>query len=266
MTRAATADWDPGTYHRFRGLRLRPAMDLLSAVGPLPSLPAGAVVDLGCGSGAAGPALVTPGRRLIGIDSSPAMLAEAATTGCYDTLHEADIALWRAEAPVALIFSNAALHWLPDHAALLPRLVAQLAPGGVLAVQVPGQNDAPSHRCWRELAEQMFPGRLGDEGPGILSPRAYHALLAPLGEVSVWETTYWQELAPSKDAHPVRRFTESTYARPVLAALDGEEAAELARAYDTRMAEAYPLRDDGSALFPFRRLFFTLRRGVEEDF
>ena len=47
-------DWDPEAYARFRDLRLRPALDLLARV---PQLPAGDVVDLGCGAGAAGPAL-----------------------------------------------------------------------------------------------------------------------------------------------------------------------------------------------------------------
>lgn len=266
MTQAATADWDPGTYHRFRGLRLRPAMDLLAAVGPLGALPAGDIVDLGCGSGAAGPALVTKGRRLVGVDSSPAMLEEARAGGCYDALQQADIAEWQAERPVALLFSNAALHWLEAHEALLPRLVAQLAPGGVLAVQVPGQNEAPSHRLWRELAEGMFPGRVAGDGPGILAPEAYHAILAPLGEVSLWETTYWQDLPAAEEGHPVRRFTEATFARPVLSALDATETQRLVQAYEAEIERHYPPRTDGSVLFPFRRVFFTLRRRGAKDF
>ncbi|MGY9049331.1 MAG: methyltransferase domain-containing protein, partial [Rhodobacterales bacterium] len=71
MTVTADQDWNPGAYHRFRGLRLRPALDLLRSVGPLPE---GDVVDLGCGGGAVGPALGQLRRRLIGVDKSPAML------------------------------------------------------------------------------------------------------------------------------------------------------------------------------------------------
>ncbi len=89
MGAARNNDWNPGTYSRFRGLRLRPALDLLRA---LPPLPEGPVVDLGCGNGAAGAALATLGRPMTGIDASPAMLAEARETGLYAGLHQTDIA------------------------------------------------------------------------------------------------------------------------------------------------------------------------------
>jgi trans-aconitate 2-methyltransferase len=256
---AATAghDWNPGTYGRFRGLRLRPALDLLRA---LPPLPAGPVVDLGCGNGAAGPALATLGRAVTGIDASPAMLAEARESGVYAALQQMDIAEWEAGTPPpALIFCNAVLHWLPDHAQLIPRLAAMLAPGGTLAVQVPHQNNAPSHRVWLSLAEEMFPGRIApDQGPDVLRPAEYHRLLSPLGQLSLWETEYYQQLEPCADGHPVRRFTETTYARPILAALEPAEQARLIAGYEAVMEKVYPAGADGHVLFPFRRLFFTL--------
>ena len=248
-------DWNPEAYGRFTDLRLRPALDLLRALGPVPD---GPVVDLGCGAGAVGPALTRLNRPLTGVDSSAAMLGRAKASGVYAWLEEADIAGWRAEVPPALIFSNAALHWLPDHAALLPRLVAQLAPDGVLAVQVPHQNDAPSHRLWRTLAAER--GVSLPDGPGVLTPAEYHAILAPLGAVDLWETEYLQHLAPAAEGHPVRRFTESTYGGAILDALPEHEREGVRADYDRRVAEAYPLDPDGGTLFPFRRLFFILRR------
>lgn len=249
-------DWSPETYGRFRGFRLRPALDLLAQVG---DLPAGEVVDLGCGDGAVAGALRAhwPQRRLIGVDSSPAMLAKAKG---YDRLEHADIADWQG-AGVALIFSNAALHWLPDHPALLPRLAGMLAPGGLLAVQMPGQFQAPSHRLLRDIAAVRYPDRFdfAEWQPPVSSAVAYWALLAPLGEVQVWETTYIQRLTPSEDAHPVRRFTESTAMRPFLERLDADEAARFISVYDQALAAAYPALEDGAVLFPFRRVFFTLR-------
>ncbi|MBL9059260.1 MAG: methyltransferase domain-containing protein, partial [Mangrovicoccus sp.] len=165
---------------------MRPALDLLAQVPD--GLPAGEVVDLGCGAGAAGPALRARygDRTLVGLDASPAMLAEAAATGCYDRLVEGDIARWQPEAAPALIFSNAALQWVPDHAALLPQLAALPAPDGVLAVQVPDQQDAPSHRLLREVAAALCPGRFDGTGRAIavLPPERIFALLAPFGAVS----------------------------------------------------------------------------------
>ncbi|PIL17781.1 hypothetical protein P775_23120 [Puniceibacterium antarcticum] len=256
MTVTADQDWNPGAYHRFRGLRLRPALDLLRSVGPLPE---GDVVDLGCGGGAVGPALGQLRRRLIGVDTSPAMLAQARLTGGYDQLLEQDLAEWQAEAPVALIFSNAALHWLGDHEALLPRLAGMLAPGGVLAVQLPHQNNAPSHRLWRSLVDELFPGRVdARQGPKVMLPAEYHRMLAPLGKVVLWETEYYQELAPDAEGHPVRRFTEGTYARPILNKLDKDEQIRLITTYESVIGKAYPKGPNGTVLFPFRRMLFTL--------
>ncbi|MCA0919467.1 methyltransferase domain-containing protein [Pseudooceanicola nanhaiensis] len=251
-------DWSPGAYDRFRDVRLRPALDLIARL----EAPRGPVVDLGCGSGAAGPALrsLAGTARLIGLDSSPAMLSKAAATEAYDLLEEADIARWRPDAAPALIFSNAALHWLGDHATLLPRLAGLLAPGGTLAVQVPHQNNAPSHRIWHSLVEEHFPGRFDPAtAPGIERPATYHAMLSPLGQLDLWEVDYYQVLPKAEEGHPVRLFTQSTFARPVLDSLPEDEQAQLIALYDEVIEAAYPRSADGSVLFPFRRLFFTLR-------
>lgn len=252
-------DWNPESYARFGGLRLRPALDLLAQVGALPE---GEVIDLGCGSGAAGPALRArfAGRVITGLDTSPAMLAAAFKGGAYDALIEADAAGWVAGAPPALIFSNGALHWLPDHATFLPRLVRQLTPGGVLAVQMPRQYGAPSHRFLRDFAAEMFPDRfeLGAWQPPVAPPIHYHRLLAPFGRIDVWETDYVQRLEPSSAGHPVRSFTESTALRPFAEKLDADEQSALLERYDQALSSAYPVEQDGSVLFPFRRLFFIL--------
>ncbi len=254
---SADMDWNPGVYQRFRGFRLRPALDLLRSLGPLPE---GDIVDLGCGSGEVGPALGQLRRRLVGVDSSPAMLHHAKLSGSYSELHEIDAAEWSTETPVAMIFSNAALQWVPDHQALLPKLAAMLAPGGYLAIQIPHQRNAPSHRLWRQLVDELFPGRV-DHGlrPKILLPAEYHRLLSPLGQVSLWETEYYQELAPDGEGHPVRRFTEGTYARPILQRLEMDEQAKLITAYESVIGKAYPKGPNGSVLFPLRRMFITLK-------
>lgn len=257
MSASSHSDWNPGAYSRFRGLRLRPALDLLKAV---PSLPPGGVVDLGCGNGAVGAALSsTFGRPVMGIDSSGVMLEEAQKTGAYSDLSKTDIADWVPERAPALIFSNAALQWLPDHEELLPRLAGYLAPGGTLAIQVPHQNNAPSHRVWRSLAEEHFPNRIDwSAAPDVMLPAAYFHLLSPLGAFDMWETDYYQVLAANKDAHPVRSYTESTYARPVLERLDEAEAERLIATYEAVMERAYPRGADGRVLFPLRRLFLLL--------
>lgn len=255
-------DWNPESYGRFADLRLRPALDLLARVADLPP---GPVIDLGCGAGAAGPALAArfANRRLIGIDSSAAMLERARATGAYAACAQADIAIWQPDRAPALIFSNAVLHWLAGHDVLLARLVAMLAPRGILAVQMPVQWEAPSHRLLREIAAEMFPERFdtAQSPPPVLPPAAYFRLLAQEGTVDIWSTEYLQRLPAAQGAHPVRRFTESTALRPFAAQMSTtEEAAFLAR-YDAALAQAYPPEPTGEVLFPFRRLFLVLRRG-----
>jgi trans-aconitate 2-methyltransferase len=248
--------WNPEAYARFRGLRLRPALDLLAQVG---DLPLGCVVDLGCGDGAAGAAIKARfDRRLVGVDASPAMLAKAVG---YDDLIEANIATWVPATAPALIFSNAVLHWLGDHATLLPRLAGLLAPGGCLAVQMPRQFSAPSHRFLRDIAASLFPDRFDylHYTPPVATAAEYHAMLSPLGAVQAWETDYIQLLDPSPGLHPVQAFTGSTAMRPILEKLTAVEETAFRTAYDQALGAAYPLQPDGSVLFPFRRLFFTLK-------
>ncbi|MEZ5911470.1 MAG: methyltransferase domain-containing protein [Paracoccaceae bacterium] len=256
------SDWNPASYGRFAGLRLRPAIDLLAHVPR--DLPQGAIVDLGCGNGAVGPALAEawPKRERIGIDTSATMLCEAEEAGTYTRLTRDDIADWQPDGPAALIFSNAALHWLPDHAGLIARLAGSLAPGGVLAVQMPRQFGAPSHRFLREFAAEMFPDRFDFAGwrAPVMTPVEYLRLLAPLGQANVWETDYIQRLGPAPDGHPVRRFTEATAMRPFLARLSEAETEAFLARYEAALGSAYPVEADGGVLFPFRRLFFTLRR------
>jgi len=252
-------DWNPGAYARFRDLRLRPGLDLLNAVD---EMGAGDICDLGCGNGAIGEALKARagGRRVIGVDASPAMLEKARAAAVYNNLQQADITEWHPLRAPGLIYSNAALHWVGNHETLMPRLAGTLAKGGTLAVQMPHQNKAPSHRVWLSLIEEVFPGRVEKMGtPGVMAPVKYEELLSPLGRFRMWETEYYQRLVAEVGSHPVRRFTESTYARPILQALDPEEKSELIRRYEEVMHAAYPVRSDGSVLFPFRRMFFTLK-------
>ncbi|SDJ88432.1 methyltransferase domain-containing protein [Aliiruegeria lutimaris] len=260
-----TKDWNPESYLAFNDLRLRPALDLLSAI---PSLPNGDIIDLGCGAGTVGPALASrfQGHRLVGVDLSDAMLEKARRVPAYDRLERADIGGWTPDRRPALIYSNAALQWVSEHGYLLPRLFDALAPGGVLAVQMPRQHHAPAQQALRALAQELFPDRFDFSSwqAPVANPEEYALLLSPLGTLSLWETTYFQRLDPSSVGHPVRLFSQSTAARPILEKLSETEAAQYLHVVDARLADLYPRAPDGSVLYPFRRLFLTLlRQGPE---
>lgn len=255
------AEWSPDKYAEYADLRLQPALDLLARV---PELPPGEIVDLGCGNGAAAAALAGrfAARRLIGVDNSASMLAHAAAGGHYTGLMQSDAATWSPHRPPALIFANSVCHWLDDHQALFARFARALLPGGALAVQMPRQYDAPSHRAMRELAGALFPDRFDFRAwrSPVSAAIHYARLLAPLGAAQVWETEYMQRLDAVNEGHPVRHFTQSTAMRPFTAELDNDETKRFVAAYEEALAAAYPVEPDGSVLFPFRRLFFVLKR------
>ena len=251
--------WEPERYLQFADERLRPAQDLLARV-PL-AAPA-RVADLGCGPGNVTALLAQrwPRAELIGIDASTAMLDRARRALPEARFEQADIRHWTpAEAP-DLIFSNAALHWLDDHPALFPRLLSLLAPGGVLAVQMPGNFDAPSHRLIRELAASpAWADRLAGARMGaVLDMPDYHRFLAPhCARLSLWETIYWQ---PLSGPAPVLDWLRGTTLLPYLAALSTDDQACLLAELAPRLAEAYPPDASGTTLFPFRRIFLVAAR------
>ena len=249
--------WHPERYLAFDDHRTRPAADLLARV---PLRAPERVVDLGCGPGNSTALLAGcwPQAMIIGVDSAPAMLEKARASGIRADWLEADIASWTPDAPVDLLFSNAALQWLPDHQALLPRLLGHLSPGGVLAIQMPRKFQAASHVTLRQLAAQEpWAARLEGalRADPVAPPARYHDLLAPrVGALDIWQTEYLQVL---EGEDPVLRWTASTALRPVLQTLDETASAVFKEAYALLLREAYPTRPDGTTLFPFQRLFIV---------
>jgi trans-aconitate 2-methyltransferase len=257
--------WDPAQYLRFADERLRPGFDLLSRIGDLPP---GPIVELGCGTGVHTRAIAErwPDRAVSGVDASPEMLAQAASRGSRIGWVEADIAKWQASEPAALIFSNATLQWLDVHDTLLPRLMRQLVPGGVLAVQMPRNFDAPSHVLMRETAgEAPWRDRLAPllRSDPVARPEVYYDRLRQLagGGLDLWETEYLHVLEGEEGAEsPVLAWVRGTALRPLLAPLAAAEQTAFAARYDAKLKRAYARRPDGRTLFPFRRLFLVARR------
>ncbi|MEH3145050.1 MAG: trans-aconitate 2-methyltransferase [Methylobacterium frigidaeris] len=253
------ADWDAAQYLKFADERTRPASDLLARV-PLPR--AARVVDLGCGPGNSTALLRTrfPGAAVTGLDASPDMLAKARATLPEVTFVEADLAAWTPDEAPDLLFANAVLQWLPDHAALLPRLAGFLAPGGCLAVQMPDNLDEPSHRLMREVAaEGPWRDRLAGVARGRLGSFAdYDRWLTRAGcRVDLWRTTYVHPL-PGHGA--IVEWVRGTGLRPYLAPLDPAMRAGFRARYEAALSRAYPAQEDGRVLLPFPRLFLVACR------
>lgn len=250
--------WDPALYRSFDDHRARPFLDLLARIGDPEPGPA-RVVDAGCGPGHLTGLLARrwPDAVVEAFDSSPDMVAAARAAG-VDAVRR-DVRDWTPPRDAGVVVANAVLQWVPEHPDLLHRWVAAMAPGAWLAVQVPGNFDAPSHVLTREVAAQpRWRGRIPLRGgESVLDPPGYADLLAAAGaDVDAWETTYLQRLDGDD---PVLRWISGTALRPVRDALDDEAYATFVAELAPRLRAAYPPSADGGTWFPFRRVFTVAR-------
>ncbi len=250
--------WDPGLYLEFDDERTRPAIDLMSRI---PVKDPGVVVDLGCGTGHLTRMLAEhwPSARLVGIDSSTAMLERTVPHPRID-YRVCDIVDWSPSEPVDVIFSNAALHWVGGHDLLFERLLESLSPAGALAVQMPDNFAEATHEAIRIVARSApFARKVAHLAPGfpVSPPAAYRRFLSSAARIDQWETIYHQVLSGED---PVLRWTKGTVMRPLLDALDRTERRLFLDRVGALYRQAYPPEANGSTILPFRRRFIVAVR------
>jgi trans-aconitate 2-methyltransferase len=254
--------WSATQYLKFEDQRTRPVRDLMSAV---PTADAHAVMDIGCGPANSTQVLAEryPDARISGFDSDPDMIAAA-----RQRLPDGDFTLsslddWAPETRYDVILSNAVLHWIPDHAALLPRLASYLSPGGTLAIQMPNNLLQASHIAMCEIAGRpewayKLSPDMARRTP-IYEPGWYFDVLQPhCSAIDIWQTTYCHHLPGGTDA--IVEWFRGSALRPFLAVLDDAERARFLGQYRAAIASAYPPMKDGSVLLPFPRLFIAATR------
>lgn len=255
-------DWNPALYRRYEDERTRPAQELLARV---PLSGATHVVDLGCGPGNSTELLANrfPTAKVVGTDNSEAMLASARERLPQARFELSDIATWapQDQAP-DLIYANAALQWVPDHEQLIPRLFAALAPGGVLAIQMPDNREEPTHRLMRAVAaEAPWAEPIGnaDRLRTLLLPLGgYYDLLAPgAARVDVWHTIYQHPMA---NAAAIVEWVRGTGLKPFVDRLPADLQASYLAEYERRVDQAYPVRTDGKRLLAFPRMFIVAQK------
>lgn len=250
--------WDPKTYLAFGAERTRPAADLLARI---PVERPERVADLGCGPGNSTALLRArwPNAKIDAIDFAPEMLKDARASGVDARFIEADIETWRPEAPYDVIYSNAALQWLPGHETLLPRLFSFVRPGGAFAVQVPRNFDELCHRLIREaIADPRWRDELANvrDWWNVLAPETNFDLLSPAARsIDLWETRYFHIL---EGEDPVFHWMMGTGLRPFAAALKSPLKEQFLEHYRGLLARAYPSREGGKTIHRFLRLFFVV--------
>lgn len=255
------SQWSPNQYLKFADERTRPASDLLARVR---SERVETVTDLGCGPGNSTELLARrfPHARLFGIDTSAAMI-EAAQKRLPDARFAVKaIQDWSPDTSQDLIFANASLQWVQDHVRLFPRLAGFLAEGGMLAFQIPGNLDAPSHTTMSEAARDIGLGEVVSaaevERTKIASANDTYAMLKPVcRQIDIWRTTYYHPLA---GLDSIVEWLKSTGLLPYLSRMAPERHEDFLQAYRQRLVPHFPEMDDGTVLLPFPRLFILAVR------
>src|SRR5579872_4791818 len=227
--------WSPTTYLKFEDERTRAARDLLAQV-PLAS--ARKIVDVGCGPGNSTALLVErhPGAEVIGMDSSRKMLGQARAALPVARFIEADANTWLPNSETDLVFANATYQWVPDHPAMLPRVLGALRPGGVLAVQMPDNVGEPSHQLMERTAiDGPWADRLAGAPRSVLpAVREYYNALRPVASrVDAWHTVYNHVL---DGPGAIVEWFRSTALRPFLDPLSADERTAFLDQYRERIA------------------------------
>lgn len=254
-------DWSARQYLKFEDERTRPPRDLLAQV-PLRS--ARRVFDLGCGPGNSTELLVEryPRAQVIGVDSSPDMLRQAHQRLPNCEFVQADLAHWSPPEHTELLFGNAVFQWVPDHPAVLRRLLAALPAGGFLAVQMPDNTQEPALAIMREVAASgAWAAPLAQAAAArddLPTPADYYDLLGSLcARLDIWHTAYNHVMAGTE---AVVEWFKGSALRPFLSPLDESMRRGFLAEYTTRVASAYPPRHDGRVLLRFPRLFIVAMR------
>jgi trans-aconitate 2-methyltransferase len=253
--------WSPAQYLKFEDERTRPTRELLVRV-PLDRVTS--AVDLGCGPGNSTEVLVERygSDAVAGLDNDPAMLAAARKRLPATRFIEADVATWKPDRAVDMLFANATFQWVPNHLAVFESLMDSLVTGGVLAVQMPDNVAEPSHQLmkavslegpWRGLFEAS-----GKERGSLAKPPAYYEVLRhKASRVDIWHTLYYHVLP---NAAAIVEWFKGSALRSYLEVLDPDKRELFTDEYLSRITAAYPPMADGKVLLRFPRLFIVAVR------
>jgi trans-aconitate 2-methyltransferase len=240
--------WSPELYERFKEERHQPFIDLTALIEKRPRM---RIVDLGCGTGELTRELheMLEADETLGIDDSETMLLKAGSFG-GEMLHfeKNRIEGFVTDKPYDLIFSNAALHWIPDHEQLFVRLTNFLGIDGQIAIQMPSNDDHPSHRVAATVAREFG---VEPRPAHVLPVERYASILHRLGYVRqhVRLQVYGHILpSPSDVVEWVRGALLTHYEQLVPA----ERFPEFVDAYREQLAVA--LGDDRPYFYTYKRI------------
>lgn len=254
------SDWNSNQYMKFGAERTQPSIDLISRIAD--SAPK-RILDIGCGPGNSTHRLAEqfPDAEILGVDYSEDMLKKAKATYPELKFEQSCMPddLDKLDGNFDLIFSNACIHWIPDHESLIPAIFDKLGNGGVLAVQIPFIQEAPFYRLLNLLVNTVEWKKLSSiHNFHNLMPEDYYDILSGLSkDFNIWETTYYHTV----ESHgSVIEWYKGSGLRPYLDMLSDKERPEFIADLTEIIAENFPHRDNGKIILKMPRLFFTAKK------
>jgi trans-aconitate 2-methyltransferase len=260
---SAGQGWDPLQYGQFERERSQPFYDLAALVERRPAL---RVLDLGCGTGELTAWLHRElgAAATLGIDRAESMLEQASVFAEEGVRFEQatieDTIASQHTGAFELVFSNAALQWLPEHELLIPAVAELVGAGGQLAIQMPANTDHPSHQIARRLGgDARFAGSLSgfEREDTVREPEWYAAQLHALGfEAQHVRMQVYGHVLP--ETRSVIEWVKGSLLTPYRERLESEVYAEFLSEYEQRLVAA--LGDRRPFFYPFKRLLLWARR------
>jgi trans-aconitate 2-methyltransferase len=250
--------WDPDQYNRYAAQREQPFWDLAEMIRDVAQP---TVVDLGCGDGRLTSALneKLSATSTLGIDSSPSMIGAAGKfANEHVTFALGDLETWQEERAFDVVFANASLQWVPNHAEVLARWAKSLKPHGQLAVQVPANADHPSHVVAAEVAAQFLKDPPPDAvARNVLAPEVYAKILDQLGfeQQHVRLQVYAHRLQSTND---VVEWVKGTSLTRFKEPLGDEDWLNFVEVYRERLLSKLGI--ESPHFYPFKRILMWARR------
>ncbi len=258
-------EWDPQQYLQFEHERTQPSIDLVARI-PLEGPKT--IIDIGCGPGNSTQILRTrwPQADIVGLDISEKMIERARMDYPGQTWMIGDASTLEADREYDIVFSNAAIHWIPGHHQLIRRLFQIVRKDGIIAIQVPANHESPLYKIILNVAQRSKWSAFTSGLEGMITYHSaeyyYNELVSLTKDIALWETTYYHILKSHQD---LVEWYKGTAMKPFLESLPTDEnREEFEQAVLTECKKQYPLQSDGRILYLFKRLFFTARKTVLE--
>jgi trans-aconitate 2-methyltransferase len=250
-------DWNSEQYLKFKTERTQPAVDLVNRIN---MVNLGKILDVGCGPGNSTQVLYLkyPGAYILGVDKSEDMINTAKIKYPYLDFKICDVSkdLSELDGCFDIVFSNACIQWVPDHKHLLKNLMNLLDENGVLAVQIPMNNNEPVHQIINNIISSIKWSKYFTE-PRIfytLSRSEYHDIFSEISEeFYIWETVYYHVMKSHND---ILEWYRGTGLRPYLNVLPDNRKTEFENEIMDLLIKGYPRQKNGDIIFRFPRFFF----------